>query len=91
MDVRIDGVRYVPYSGGYPKKNANLGETLKALRETAGLSLDKASLQAGMSKTYLWELESGSAARPSFAAIVRLSRLYGVSLEVLAAAEPDVV
>ncbi len=85
MDVRIDGVRYVPVPFLAPTQ-ASLALMLRNYREINRLTLEEASQQAGVSKTYLWELERGEAVDPSFAIVVRLARLYGANLESLAAA-----
>ncbi len=85
MDVRIDGVRYVATSPYQWNGCFTLGAILREHRELSRLSLDHAALQSDISKTYLWELETGAANDPSFAIVVRLARLYGISLDVLAA------
>ncbi len=87
MEVRINGIRYVPMLT-LPESPGRLSEVLRSHREHARLSLDEASLKADISKTYLWELETGKATDPSYAIVVRLARLYGVSLESLAVTVP---
>lgn len=45
--------------------STNLGDKIKALRKDKGLSLEALSLEAGMSKSYLWELENRATLKPS--------------------------
>ncbi len=85
MEVRIDGVRYVPVPYLAPAQGS-LAFILRNYREINRLTLDEAAQQASVSKTYLWELERGEATDPSFAIIARLAKLYGANLESLAAA-----
>ena len=42
-----------------------LGEKLHELRKQRGLTLDKLAELAGLSKSYLWELENRESQRPS--------------------------
>ena len=44
---------------------ATLGEKLKAKRTQAGKSLDALAKDAGLSKSYLWELENRESPKPS--------------------------
>lgn len=86
MEVLIDGQRYVleaPITN--LARDKTLGAILAAYREGATWdSLESAAAKVGISKTYLWELEHDKAAAPSFWIVVRLAKLYGVSLDVLA-------
>ncbi len=84
----IDGVQYVAKSRGIASTDTTLGEVLASLRKASRYNLDEASQKSSISRTYLWELESGNATDPSFAIIVRLAKLYGVDLEGLAATIP---
>jgi transcriptional regulator with XRE-family HTH domain len=42
-----------------------LGEKLRELRKQRGLTLEKLADLAGLSKSYLWELENRESQRPS--------------------------
>lgn len=42
-----------------------LGEKLRDLRKQRGLTLEKLADMAGLSKSYLWELENRESQRPS--------------------------
>jgi transcriptional regulator with XRE-family HTH domain len=43
----------------------NLGDKIRALRKEKQMTLDTLAALAGMSKSYLWELENRPAPRPS--------------------------
>jgi transcriptional regulator with XRE-family HTH domain len=89
MEVIIDGTRYVPSSQLILERAGEcIGMTLADCRKVSKWSLASAASQAGISKTYLWEIETGKATDPSFAIVVRLLRVYGINLNVLAGAVP---
>lgn len=56
-----------------------LGEFLSAGRKQTGLTLREVETQAGVSNSYLSQLESGKIAEPSPAVLHRLTKLYGLS------------
>ncbi len=59
-----------------------LGEKLRALRKSnGGLTLDKLATLAGMSKSYLWELENRDSPRPSAEKLAALASILGVSTD----------
>jgi transcriptional regulator with XRE-family HTH domain len=60
-----------------------LGEKLRGLRKaTPGMTLDKLASSAGMSKSYLWELENREApARPSAEKLAALAAVFGVTTD----------
>lgn len=58
---------------------ATLGVTLRRLRRMTGLTLEAASLKAGVTKGYLSKVESGYAT-PSMRVVISLSEAYGVPL-----------
>lgn len=53
---------------------AKLGEKIKSLRKKEGMTLDMLAELAGMSKSYLWELENRESPRPSAEKLVALAR-----------------
>lgn len=55
-----------------------LGEKLSALRKQRGLTLEKLAEDAGMSKSYLWELENRDSQRPSAEKLTALGDVLGV-------------
>ena len=59
-----------------------LGERLRELRVRAGWTLDETARQTALSKSYLSRLEDGDR-QPSLAALLSISRAFGVSLSAL--------
>ncbi len=57
-----------------------LGEKLRELRKARKLTLDKLAELAGLSKSYLWELENRESQRPSAEKLTALADVLGVSL-----------
>lgn len=53
------------------------------LREQHGLSLQAVADRAGLSKSHIWELESGRARNPTVDTAVRLARAFGVTLDYM--------
>lgn len=87
INVIINGIEYRPVAT-LPEQSsqAPLGDTLRALRKSARLTLQGAGDLAGITKSYLWGLEK-AAHQPSLAVAKRLADLYGVSLLDLAACQ----
>ena len=56
-----------------------LGEKLNELRKAKKLTLDQLAEQAGMSKSYLWELENRESQRPSAEKLTAIADALGVS------------
>ena len=50
-----------------------LGEKLKMLRTSKGLTLEKLADMAGLSKSYVWELENRESQRPSAEKLTQLA------------------
>ncbi len=85
MSVSINGVEYVPRIRiGAPKEMGTLGNALRVLRKGAKLSLAKAAVEVGCSKSYLWELEHDRT-EPGLRVAANLASAYGVPLATLAA------
>lgn len=61
-----------------------LSEKLKSLRHEHGYSLQYVGDAVGLSKTHIHELEHGNTKNPSLKSSVKLSKLYGVTLDYLA-------
>jgi transcriptional regulator with XRE-family HTH domain len=55
-----------------------LGEKLRDLRKQRGLTLEKLADMAGLSKSYLWELENRESQRPSAEKLTALADALGV-------------
>lgn len=56
-----------------------LGEKLRDLRKQRGLTLEKLADSAGLSKSYLWELENRESLRPSAEKLTALADVLGVA------------
>lgn len=56
-----------------------LGEKLRDLRKQRGLTLEKLADSAGLSKSYLWELENRESQRPSAEKLTALADVLGVA------------
>ena len=56
-----------------------LGEKLRELRKERGLTLEKLADLAGLSKSYLWELENRESQRPSAEKLTALADALGVA------------
>lgn len=66
-----------------------LGEKLRELRKGKKLTLEALATQAGVSKSYLWELENRESQRPSAEKLLALADALGVSSNFLV--EDDVL
>ena len=60
-----------------------LGERIRWIRESCGLSLTDLAKRCRISKAYLSQLENGRSSRPSAEFIVRISRALGCSVDAL--------
>jgi len=56
-----------------------LGDKLRELRKERKLTLEKLAELAGLSKSYLWELENRESQRPSAEKLTALADVLGVS------------
>jgi transcriptional regulator with XRE-family HTH domain len=65
----------------------SLADRIRTLRDEAGLSLDELAAKAGISKTYLWELEKDEAGekKPSAAVLLRVANALGTTIAELMA------
>jgi len=63
----------------------SLAENIRKLRESKGLSLDELATKAGISKTYLWELERDTtgAKKPSADVLMRIAAALSTTLAVV--------
>ena len=66
------------------------GERLRRLRKNKGLTMDKLAQAAGISKSYVWELENRPAQRPSVTVLQSLSGALGVTMLDLLGEPPPV-
>jgi transcriptional regulator with XRE-family HTH domain len=59
--------------------SSRLGQKINELRKTNKLTLDALAAKAGLSKSYLWELENRESQRPSAEKLTALADALGVS------------
>lgn len=59
---------------------SRLGEKLRDLRKQQGLTLERLADAAGLSKSYLWELENRESQRPSAEKLTALADALGVTV-----------
>jgi transcriptional regulator with XRE-family HTH domain len=59
---------------------ATLGEKLKAKRAEAGKSLDTLAKDAGLSKSYLWELENRESPKPSLEKLQAIANALNIDV-----------
>ncbi len=57
-----------------------LGEKLRILRTAKGWSSGKLAEESGVSRAYLWQLETGGKDNPSFDVLAKLASTLGVSV-----------
>ena len=72
--------------------NKPFHEKLKCLRKLRGLTLQKLADDAGVTKSYVWDLENPKPyenARPSAAVVIDLAKSLGVSPMALLGQEPN--
>lgn len=58
-----------------------LGEKIRELRKKQNLTLDKLAEAAGLSKSYLWELENRESQSPSAEKLLAIADQLGVSTD----------
>lgn len=57
--------------------STKLGDKIRTLRKDKQMTLDELALAAGMSKSYLWELENRPSPRPSAEKLDALAKILG--------------
>ena len=62
---------------------SRLGDKLRELRKQKNMTLDQLSKLAGLSKSYLWELENRDSRRPSAEKLTALADVLGVTMAFL--------
>lgn len=73
-----------------------LGQKIRTLRKTKGLTLEELAKMIGAGKSYLWELENKGVENPSAERLTKLADILGVTPEFLlndklVSPEPEVV
>ncbi len=84
MTVIINGIEYAPKIK-IRISDKSFGELLRQCRKDAKLSLDKAAVEIGCSKSYLWEVEHDTV-EPSLRMARAMAEAYNVPLATLAGA-----
>jgi transcriptional regulator with XRE-family HTH domain len=57
-----------------------IGHNIRKYREMRGLTLPDLAIQAGVSKAFLWEIETGKSKRPGAEVLFRISEALGVAI-----------
>ena len=68
-----------------------LGDVIRKLRTEKGLSPGQLAKLSGVSRPYLWQLESGGKTNPSFEVLEKLAHCLGVTVSDFSEAEPGEV
>ncbi len=66
-----------------------LGERLKALRTAKRMSLQDVADAADISRSHVWNLETGAKTNPSVELLVKLAELFRVGIAELVGEDPD--
>jgi transcriptional regulator with XRE-family HTH domain len=81
----LAGMSETPNQANQPENN--LASRLRKIRDDRGLSLDEVAAKAGISKTYLWELErdTDGVKKPSADVLLRIAKALSTTLAELLA------
>ena len=66
----------------------SIRDRIKSLRKKEKLTLDQLAVQAGLSKSYLWELENKEVPRPSGEKLAGLAKALNVTVDYLLGGDP---
>ncbi len=66
-----------------------VGARIRALRNKKKLTLDQLADQAGLSKSYLWELENKDPPRPSGEKLAGIAKSLEVTVDYLLGSDPN--
>ena len=66
-----------------------IGDNIKKYREIQGLTLPDLAARAGVSKAFLWEIESGKSKRPGAEVLFKIAEVLGVTIAHLMGREPE--
>lgn len=67
----------------------DIGTNVKKYREMRSLTLPDLALRAGVSKAFLWEIESGNSKRPGAETLFRIAEALGVTIAHLMGKAPE--
>jgi transcriptional regulator with XRE-family HTH domain len=68
--------------------NQQIGTRIRALRRDRELTLDQLAERAGLSKSYLWELENKDPPRPSAEKLAGIAKALEVTVDYFMGARP---
>ena len=66
-----------------------IGDNIKKYRELRSLTLPDLAARAGVSKAFLWEIESGNSKRPGAETLYKISEELGVTIAHLMGKAPE--
>ena len=66
----------------------NIGESISNYRQLRGLTLPQLATRAGVSKAFLWEIESGNSKRPGAETLWKIAEALGVTIADLMGKKP---
>lgn len=66
-----------------------IGDNIKKYREVQGITLPDLAVRAGVSKAFLWEIESGKSKRPGAEVLFKIADALGVTIAHLMGREPE--
>ena len=66
----------------------NIGDNIKKYRQIRGLTLPDLATKAGVSKAFLWEIESGKSKRPGAEMLFKIAEALDVTIAHLMGKEP---
>jgi transcriptional regulator with XRE-family HTH domain len=75
------------YRGGQ-RVAETIRDRIKSLRKKEKLTLDQLAEQAGLSKSYLWELENKEVPRPSGEKLAGVAKALNVTVDYLLGGDP---
>ena len=66
----------------------NIGDNIKKYRQIRGLTMPDLATKAGVSKAFLWEIESGKSKRPGAEMLFKIAEALDVTIAHLMGKEP---
>ena len=82
-------MRYKKHNPTQAAISAAIAQNTKLMRERMGWSLQQLASEAGLAKSYVWDIETGSNTNPSILTLVALSEALGVTITYLVGLEPQ--
>ena len=62
---------------------SNIADHLRLYRTRTGLSVTEAAIEAGINRSYLYDLEAGRSSNPSIGVLKSLANVYGLTVAEL--------